>query len=55
MNEINAMTNEEIIARTRDFEADIRKNKTNMTRMQTEMKTLDLIIKENKEKLNMSC
>jgi 26S proteasome regulatory subunit T5 len=54
MNEINALTTDEIIARTREFEAEIRKSKTNMTRFQKEVKDLDLRIKENKEKLNMS-
>ena len=48
------MTNEEIIAKTREFEADIRKSKTGMTRMQNDVKGLDLRIKENKEKLAMS-
>jgi len=28
MNEVNAMTNEQLIAKTREFEADIRKTKT---------------------------
>ncbi len=55
MNEINAMTNDEIIAKTREFDAEIRKAKTNMTRFQKETKDLDVRIKENKEKLNMSC
>jgi 26S proteasome regulatory subunit T5 len=54
MSEINALTNEEIIARTREFESDIRRNKQNMTRLQNEGKNLDLRIKENKEKLNMA-
>lgn len=54
MNEINALTTDEIIARTREFEAEIRKSKTNMTRFQKEVKDLDVRIKENKEKLNMS-
>ena len=54
MNEINALTTDEIIARTREFEAEIRKAKTNMTRFQKEVKDLDQRIKENKEKLNMS-
>lgn len=54
MNEINALTTDEIIAKTREFEAEIRKAKTNMTRFQKEVKDLDLRIKENKEKLNMS-
>jgi 26S proteasome regulatory subunit T5 len=54
MSEINAMTNEELLARTREFEAEIRKNKTNITRIQSEQKNLDLRIKDNHEKLKMS-
>lgn len=54
MSEINGMTNEELIARTRELEADIKKNKNNITRMQNEIKNLDLRVKENKEKLAMS-
>jgi len=38
MSEINAMTNEELITKTREFEAEIRKGKTNLTRMQNEIK-----------------
>lgn len=55
MAEINALTNEELIAKTREMEAEIRRLKTNMTRLTTESKTLDLRIKENQEKLKMSC
>ena len=40
MNEINAMTNDEMIAKTREFESDIRKAKTTMTRFQKEVKDL---------------
>jgi 26S proteasome regulatory subunit T5 len=54
MNEINALTNEEIMAKTREYEAEIRKAKTTITRFQKEVKDLDLRIKENKEKLAMS-
>lgn len=54
MNEINAMTTEELVAKTREFEADIRRNKTNMTRFDKDMKNLDLRIKENKEKLQQA-
>ena len=54
MSEINALTTEEIIAKTREFEAEIRKNKTNITRLQSELKSLDVRIKDNKEKLAMS-
>lgn len=54
MSEINGMTNEELISRTRELEADIKKNKNNITRMQNEIKNLDLRVKENKEKLAMS-
>jgi 26S proteasome regulatory subunit T5 len=54
MGEVNAMTNEELVARTREFEADIRKTKTQITRITNEIKNYDLRIKENKEKLKMS-
>ena len=54
MSEINALTTEEIIAKTREFEAEIRKSKTNITRLQSELKSLDVRIKDNKEKLAMS-
>lgn len=54
MNEVNAMTNEELVAKTREFEAEIRKQKTQITRITNEIKNLDARIKENKEKLNLS-
>lgn len=54
MSEINAMTNEQLIAATREFEAECRKGKSAMTRMTTESKNLDARIKENQEKLKMS-
>ena len=54
MNEVNALTNEELVSKTRDFESDIRKQKTAITRITNEIKNYDLRIKENKEKLNMS-
>ncbi len=48
------MTNEELVAKTREFEAEIRKQKTQITRITNEIKNLDARIKENKEKLNLS-
>ena len=54
MNEVNALTNDELIAKTREFEAEVRKIKTQITRVTNEIKNYDLRIKENKEKLNMS-
>jgi len=54
MNEVNALTNEELVARTREYESDIRKTKTQITRITNEIKNYDLRIKENKEKLKMS-
>jgi len=54
MSEVNAMTNEELVARTREFEADIRKTKTQITRITNEIKNYDLRIRENKEKLKLS-
>lgn len=41
MSEINAMTNEELIAKTREFESEIRKTKTGITRLNNEIKNLD--------------
>ena len=55
MNEVNALTNEELVSRTREFEGEIRKSKTQITRITNEIKNYDLRIKENKEKLKMSC
>lgn len=54
MNEVNSMTNEDLVAKTREFEAEIRKQKTQITRITNEIKNLDARVKENKEKLNMS-
>lgn len=54
MSEVNAMTNEELVARTREFEAEVRKTKTQITRITNEIKNYDLRIRENKEKLKMS-
>ena len=51
MSEIDAMTNDEIISKTREYESDIRKNKAVLTRLQSEAKTLDLRIKDNQTKL----
>ena len=54
MNELDGLTNEDLIAKTREFESEIRKNKTLITRATNESKNLDTRIKENKEKLNLS-
>lgn len=54
MNELDSLTNEELIAKTREFESEIRKNKNLITRATNESKNLDARIKENKEKLNLS-
>ena len=54
MNELDGLTNEDLIAKTREFESEIRKNKTLITRATNESKNLDARIKENKEKLNLS-
>jgi len=54
MDEMQGMTNEEIIAKTREFESEKRKKQTVITRMNTELKNLDARIKENKERLNLS-
>ncbi len=54
MSEVNAMTNEELIAKTREFESEIRKTKNSITRIAKEIQNFDLRIKENQEKLKMS-
>lgn len=54
MAELNRLTNEELVAKTRDFESEIRKTKTQITRVTNDLKTFDARIKENKDKLNMS-
>jgi 26S proteasome regulatory subunit T5 len=54
MNEVNALTNEELVAKTREFEAEVRKTKTQITRINNEIKNYDLRVKENKEKLKLS-
>ena len=47
------MTNEQLIAKTRENEAEIRKFKAQVTRVNNEIRDLDLRLKENKEKLNL--
>jgi hypothetical protein len=37
MSEVNAMTNEELIAKTREFESEIRKTKNSITRIAKEI------------------
>lgn len=54
MNEVNGMTNEELVAKTREEEAEIRKLKAAITRTNNEIKDLDLRLKENKERLALS-
>ena len=45
------MTNDEIIAKTREFESDMRKNKALVTRLGNDAKNLDTRIKDNQTKL----
>jgi len=54
MAEMNNMSNEELVAKTRDFEAEVRKLKTQITRINNDIKNLDARVKENKDKLNLS-
>ena len=54
MAEVNALSNDQLVAKTREFEAEIRKLKSQMTRITHELKDLDTRIKENKDKLNLS-
>ena len=54
MAELNNLTNEELITKTRDFESEIKKTKTTITRIERDIKALDARIKENKDKLSLS-
>jgi 26S proteasome regulatory subunit T5 len=54
MSEFDSMTNEELTAKTRDLEGDYKRTKTNITRITSEIKQIDLRIKENREKLALS-
>jgi peptidoglycan hydrolase CwlO-like protein len=54
MSEVNAFSNEELISKTRDQEAEIRKLKAAITRSNNEIKDLDLRVKENKDRLALS-
>ena len=54
MSELDGMTNEELIQKTREFESEVRKTKTLITRVSNDVKNLEARIKENKEKLNLS-
>ena len=54
MSEVNALTNEDLIAKTREQESEIRKLKASITRSNNEIKDLDLRIKENKDRLALS-
>ena len=54
MSEVNRMSEQDLQSKIREFEAETRKIKSNITRVNHEIKDLDLRIKENKEKLNMS-
>lgn len=54
MAELNNLTNEELIGRTREFESEVKRMKTQITRINNEIKNLDARIKENKDKLNLS-
>lgn len=54
MNEVNGLTENDLINKTREFENETRKIKSQITRVTHEIKDLDLRVKENKEKLAMS-
>lgn len=54
MAEVNAMTNEQLISKTREYEAEFRKTRSQITSLQNTVKNLDARIKENKEKLALS-
>ncbi len=54
MNEVNGLSEQELLSKTRDFENETRKIKSQITRVTHEIKDLDARVKENKEKLTMS-
>src|SRR3569833_3931225 len=54
MNEVNAMSDQTLIQKTREFENEVKKIKYQITRANQEIKDLDARIKENKDKLNLS-
>lgn len=54
MGELSGLTNEQIVARQREAENQIRRFKSEITRLNNEQKDLDLRLKENKERLNLS-
>lgn len=47
MDEMASMTDADLIAKTRDLEAEVRKTKQQITRVTQEQKLLDARIKEN--------
>jgi hypothetical protein len=53
--EFAGMTEADLIAETRRFEGEKRKLEQNVKRVANENKQLDARIKENQEKLKMSC
>ncbi len=54
MAEYENMTDDQILAKTRELEYNIRKNKTNISRVSKEIQNYDSRIKENQEKLKLS-
>jgi 26S proteasome regulatory subunit T5 len=54
MHEVNNMSEAELLSKTREFENESRKIKSQVTRVTHEIKDLDARIKENKDKLTMS-
>jgi 26S proteasome regulatory subunit T5 len=54
MAEVNGLTVDELVNKTREFESEVRKIKSNITRVTKDITSYDARIKENKEKLAMS-
>jgi 26S proteasome regulatory subunit T5 len=54
MNEINGMSEQELLSKTRELEGETRKIKNQLTTVSREIKDLDARIKENKDKIAMS-
>ena len=54
MDELAELTDAQLQEKIRDMEAEMRRNRQNMTRITQEQRLLDARLRENQEKLKMS-
>ena len=54
MDELAGLTDAQLQEKIRDMEAEMRRNRQNMTRITQEQRLLDARLRENQEKLKMS-